>query len=287
MRVLAADLRYIEKRAPPLNRARIAVVGAQGFIGFELMAYFEYAGISARGFDRGATADLGDPTHIMFLAGIADPAQYQLYPKDTLEATRLLWDVLDRYPKTRILYFSSSEVYGDAQVPMHESRLGASQLAGARAVYAEGKRFGEMLVQQHENASIVRPFNNYGPGLKRSDSRAPARFAYAAHDGKPLEVHAGSGTRTYCYVADAIVGYLMALVGPSGTYNIGAELPELTAIELALHFSQDFRLIPAPSWTREFRRIPDLTRARTLGYEPGISIEEGIRRFMEFLDSPT
>ena len=143
---------------------------------------------------------------------------------------------------------------------------------------------------------MARPFNNYGPGLKITDRRVIPDFAQDIMANRDIVMLSdGSPRRTFCYVADAIVGYYKILIkGLSGeAYNIGVETPEISVAELAermirqardlfgysgklvLNVSSDSDyLIDNPS-----RRCPIIEKARKhLGYNPAISLEEGLRR---------
>ena len=115
------------------------------------------------------------------------------------------------------LYFSSSEIYGDPSpefIPTSEDYSGNVNCIGPRACYDESKRIGETLCYNYYKelgvpTKIVRPFNNYGPGLKLSDRRVlPDMFRSALSDNQLVLLSDGSATRTFCYVADALVGYL-------------------------------------------------------------------------------
>ena len=83
---------------------------------------------------------------------------------------------------------------------------------GPRACYDESKRFGETLcynyaTHYHLPITIVRPFNNYGPGMHIQDKRAPADFANSILRNENITLFSnGSPTRTFCYITDAITG---------------------------------------------------------------------------------
>jgi nucleoside-diphosphate-sugar epimerase len=108
-------------------------------------------------------------------------------------------------------------------------------------VYDESKRYGETLcvnfARQYDlPIKIARPFNNYGPGLKITDRRVLPDFARDVLAGRNVVMFSdGSPTRTFCYVADAIVGYYKILVKARNgeSYNIGVEEPEISIAELA------------------------------------------------------
>lgn len=245
--------------------------------------------------------------YILHAAGIASPAHYRAKPLETLEvATTGLRNSLElarANPGCRLVFFSSSEIYGDpteGNVPTPETYRGNVACLGPRACYDESKRLGETLcqiyTQQYQvHTSIIRPFNVYGPGMQHTDYRVLPNFAARIAQGEPLEVYGdGKQTRTYCYVADAIGGFLRVLLqGKAGEpYNIGNPSPEISVnnlvakIERVLAGQQhwvtaDIKPHP-PSYPADEpnRRCPDITKAaRELGYSPRVDLETGLRRF--------
>jgi nucleoside-diphosphate-sugar epimerase len=132
--------------------------------------------------------------------------------------------------------------------------------------------------------------------LKITDRRALPDFVRDVVSGRDIVLLSdGSPRRTFCYVADAVIGYYKALVnGRSGeAYNIGVEAPEISIAELAAHvvrlsaelFGYQGRVVRRQSQDESYlvdnpvRRCPDITKARTeLGYAPSVSIGEGLRR---------
>lgn len=257
-----------------------------------------------------------DADYIIHMASIASPMFYRKYPIETLDAN--IWGLrrlLDYYREKEIkgfLFYSSSELYGDPApeaVPTSEEYNGNVCATGPRACYDESKRFGEtmcMLFAQQYGMPIgvVRPFNNYGPGMKINDKRVPADFAKNIVEQKDITILSnGSPSRTFCYIADAIAGYLKIMLhGKYDYFNIGIESPEITIATLAEIYQQagkeifgyEGKVEYAVSEDKEYltnnpqRRCPDITKARTiLGYQPQISVEEGVRRFLQFIkESP-
>ncbi|MGE4055225.1 MAG: NAD-dependent epimerase/dehydratase family protein, partial [Vicinamibacterales bacterium] len=141
----------------------------------------------------------------------------------------------------------------------------------------------------------VRPFNNYGPGLKISDRRVIPDFARDILAGRDLVLHSdGAPTRTFCYVADAIVGYYKALGRgrPGEAYNIGTERPEVSIWQLAERMAAVGRELfgypgtiarrasadPQYLTDNPQRRCPDIAKARReLAFTPEIDLTEGLR----------
>ncbi len=251
-----------------------------------------------------------EPLHyVIHAAGIASPFYYRAYPLETLEVairgTRNMLELAHRH-QARFTFFSSSEIYGDPDpkhVPMAESYRGNVACQGPRACYDESKRVGETLCYIfHEKNGVatnaIRPFNVFGPGMQETDYRVMPNFASRIKGGKPLNVY-GSGrqTRTFCYVTDAMVGFLLVILKgvPGEAYNIGTPDPEISMLDLVrriekvLGKSVAHNIIEYPdSYPADEpnRRSPEIRKASLqLGYAPAVSLDEGLRRFLAWSDS--
>lgn len=244
---------------------------------------------------------------VLHLAGIASPYYYRKWPLETLEvATVGLKNVIEltKASNARLLFFSSSEIYGDpdpVHVPTKESYHGNVSCLGARACYDESKRLGETLVRIYQThfgvqGMIVRPFNVYGPGMQKLDYRVLPNFAAKILSSEPVNIYGtGRQTRTFCYITDAIRGFLQVLLnGQAGEpYNIGNPHPEVSMFDLvetirrALpELNVQHRLIEHPDTypaDEPQRRCPDITKAQIqVGYEPQVGLEDGLRRFFQW-----
>lgn len=254
--------------------------------------------------------------YIIHMASIASPMFYRKYPIETLDANiwglRGLLDFYKGKPIKGFLFFSSSEIYGDpdaSAVPTQEEYHGDVCCTGPRACYDESKRFGETMCmlfakQYALPIGVVRPFNNYGPGMKINDKRVPADFAKNIVEGKDITIlSSGSPSRTFCYIADAVTGYLKILLhGRYDYFNIGIEEPEITITRLAeiykevgaKVFQYSGNIHYAVSDDKDYltnnpqRRCPNINKARRiLQYNPTIHVEEGVLRFLQFIkESP-
>ena len=258
-------------------------------------------------------AQAGPFEYVIHGASIASPTFYRKHPIETMDANVNGLRYLLEYARQRrdtdrpvrgFLFFSSSEIYGDPEpsaIPTPETYPGRVSSTGPRACYDESKRYGETLCVNFAHTydlpiTMARPFNNYGPGLKLEDRRVPPDFARNVLRGEDIVMLSdGAPTRTFCYVADAIVGYFKILVrGRRGeAYNIGVGGPEISIADLADRFVAAGRELFDYSGTvvrktaddpnyltdNPNRRCPDITKARTaLDYEPQIALDDGLRR---------
>lgn len=237
------------------------------------------------------------PHQIWHLASHASPQAYKLRAIETLQlgtqTTNLLCE-LALVTGAKLLFTSSSEVYGDAtEVPTSEGYRGNVACYGPRAMYDESKRAGEAICQawhqQHGvDARIVRIFNTYGPGQDLHDGRLVPSLMKAALTNEPFYVHGTGGqTRSLCYVADTIAGMLMVMDheyppgAPREPVNIGggAELSVLDLVQEVVSVTgRSIRLITAPPQDEHDpgRRCPDTSRARAMGWTPWVPLREGL-----------
>jgi UDP-glucuronate decarboxylase len=258
-------------------------------------------------------ADMGDFDYIIHAASIASPTYYRRYPIETMDANvdglrRLLDYALARKaagrPLAGFLFYSTSEIYGDPtpeNIPTPETYRGNVSCTGPRACYDESKRYGETLCVNFAAVhglpiTIARPFNNYGPGLKITDRRVLPDFARDVFAGRDIVMLSdGAPTRTFCYIADAIVGYyrIMTRGRPGEAYNIGIESPEISMATLADkvvaiardRFGYRGKVVRKASEEAAYlvdnpnRRCPVIAKARAeLGYDPAIGVEDGLTR---------
>ena len=242
---------------------------------------------------------------VIHMASRASPFEFEHYPIQILKVNTLgLWVALGIAKKhqARILYTSTSEVYGNPEVvPTPESYKGNVNSLGPRGCYDEAKRCGEAYVMAYRkqfglDTRIARIFNTYGPRI-RSDGiygRAIPRFIDQAMNGKPITVFGdGSQSRSFTYLTDQIEGLLRlaAIEEARGcVVNIGND-KETTVLELARKVLEitgsrseiTFRPLPKDD---PLRRKPVITRAREiLDWRPKVSLEEGLARTIEWYKS--
>ncbi len=243
----------------------------------------------------------GDLDAVLHFASPASPRDYLEMPIQTLKVGSLGTHNtlgLARAKDARYLLASTSEVYGDPQVhPQTEAYWGHVNPIGPRGVYDEAKRFAEAMTMAYHrhhglDTRIVRFFNTYGPRMRPRDGRVVSNFVCQALKGEPLTVYGeGEQTRSFGYVSDTIRGVIALLdsnvtepvnIGNPGEFTI-RELADLVLRMTGSSSTIEHRPLPEDDPTQ---RRPDITRATTeLGWEPKVSLEEGLEPTIEWFRS--
>ena len=235
---------------------------------------------------------------VMNLASPASPKDYYALPIETLDVgsigTRNLLELAHRND-AKFFMASTSEVYGDPLVhPQPETYWGHVNSIGERSMYDEAKRFSEALTMAYHRSKgvdvkIVRIFNTYGPRMQVDDGRVVSNFIVQALRGESLTIYGdGNQTRSFCYVADEISGFLALLDSDqTGPINIGNpnEFSMLELAEMIVELTDSpgglvYESLPSDD---PKQRQPDITLAKQhLGWEPTIQLREGLGKTIPY-----
>ena len=199
-----------------------------------------------------------------------------------LEAARL-------NPAARVVFSTTSAVYGEAQRPIHRE----DNLPEPVSPYAISKLTGEYYMALYRAAFGVqtvalRYFNVYGP---RQDPKSPyaaavAIFAERARGNQPITIYGDGGqSRDFVFVEDVVRANLLAAETGDGIYNV-ATGSEITVNELAQRIvaitGSSSSIAHAPERPGDVRNsCGDATRLRSLGWAPQVELEDGLRRTIE------
>lgn len=239
---------------------------------------------------------------VLHLASMASPVDYLNYPIPTLKVGAMGTHKtlgLAMTKGARFLLASTSEVYGDPLVhPQPEDYWGNVNPIGPRGVYDESKRFAEALTMAYHryhgvDTRIARIFNTYGPRMRLDDGRVVPNFICQALRGEPLTVYDdGSRTRSFCYVDDLVEGMVHLFnSGETDPVNLGnpTEMTILDfghrVLELTGSDSPITFITPTDERTADDPKVrcPDVGKARrVLGWEPQVSLEEGLRQTIAY-----
>ena len=241
----------------------------------------------------------GEIDYIFHLASPASPIDFPTKPIQILKVNALGTHKtlgLARAKNATFFLASTSEVYGDPLVhPQPEEYLGNVNPIGVRGVYDEAKRFAESMTMAYRryhgvNTKIVRIFNTYGPRMRLNDGRVVPNFIGQALRGDPITVYGtGQQTRSFCYCEDLIDGFWRLVTSnESGPINIGNPT-ERTMLEFAQQIKtltgSASEIVFEPLLTADDpkQRKPIIEKAqRLLGWEPKVSLEEGLQRTIEY-----
>ena len=271
-----------------MDRKRILITGAAGFLGSHLCDRAIQDGYHVLAMDNLITGDLKNIDHlfkleqfefyhhditkfihipgkldyILHFASPASPIDYLKIPIQTLKVgahgTHNCLG-LAKAKAARILVASTSEVYGDPLVhPQTEEYWGNVNPVGPRGVYDEAKRFMESITMAYNRfhgveTRIIRIFNTYGPRMRLNDGRALPAFIGQALRGEDLTVFGdGSQTRSFCYVADLVDGIYRLLMSD---YDMPVNIGNPSEISL-LDFAQEIIKLTGTSQKIIYKPLP-------------------------------
>lgn len=218
---------------------------------------------------------------------ILDPL---LYVRNNVDATVILLEAMRRHRVSKCLLASSSSVYGNnPKVPFAE----ADNVDHPISPYAATKKACEELAFTYHhlyglNVFCLRFFTVYGP--RQRPEMAIHKFTREIDEGKPVTLFGdGSSSRDYTFISDIVSGIMAAVERVSGyeIINLGGSstislLELLRTIERAM--GKDARIVWRESQQGDVERTwADVTKAKTLlGFEPTVSVETGVRRFVDW-----
>lgn len=238
-------------------------------------------------------------------ASPADPESFRSHPVETMMANIIglkgLLDLAMKKKSHRLLYVSSSEVYGkkNSEEPYKESDYGYVDILNPRACYPSAKRASETLCaayRQEYNVDyvIARPGHIYGPSISDTDSRASAQFTRKAAKGEDIVLKsAGMQMRSYCYTLDCASAILTVLVsGESGeAYNISDPNSICSIREIAKVFAQTSgnKVVfenPSDEEKQSYNLMDnsslDSSKLLNLGWNPFSNLQECVRRTVKY-----
>lgn len=242
---------------------------------------------------------------IIHAAGYAAPSSFLEDPIKTIDVNyigikSILESAVKTSPHARILYLSSSEIYGSPasdNLPTPEEYEGLSSVTNNRACYIESKRLSEVLCLSYAQkynlvVRIARPALSYGPGLGFNDGRVISQFIKKAHLNKIINmIDNGVDLRSFCYMSDVLRQLLNILLFSKDTiYNVGSQEEEVTIKELASiigdlmkaevvsGLGKNSNVIGAPS-----RVCLDMRKLENeFGFKPQVSLKDGLERTIKW-----
>ena len=230
--------------------------------------------------------------HLAALAGVRPSLERPaVYADVNVHGTSVVLEAAAKHGNPRVVFASSSSVYGEREDgPFRET----DPVERPISPYAATKRAGELVAHTFHHAhglsvTCARIFTAYGP--RQRPDLAIRKFAERMLEGKPIPVFGdGHSLRDFTYVDDLVDGLVKAIDRDLGfailNFGAGRKVAVLEVIELlekTLKVSAEIEWLPAQ--TGDVRRTwADTDAARkSLGFDPQVSLEEGLTRFADWL----
>ena len=235
---------------------------------------------------------------ILHSAGYGSPATFLQEPIKTIDINYIglksvLESALKTNPAAKILYLSSSEIYGSPTVfPTPETYPGNSPTTSNRACYVESKRLSEVLALSYVSqygtyVKIARPALSYGPGMPFEDKRVISQFIQKAYTEKEIRmIDDGRDLRCFCYMSDVLRQLVNILLYSKDTiYNVGSSQEEVSIKELADMIGEimGVEVIGGPGKTDAVAAAPsrvclDMSKSENeFGFTPIVKMKDGLK----------
>lgn len=228
--------------------------------------------------------------HYAAVVGVQRTLDHPVMVLNDIQGIKNVLDLSKNTGVKRIFYASSSEVYGEpTTLPQNEHTTPLN----SRLPYAVVKNIGEAFCKSYKDEydldyTIYRFFNTYGP--KQSTDFVMSRFIRMALKGQDITVYGdGSQTRTFCYVDDNIMATTNAYyknLCVNDIVNVGSDI-ELPVVELAEKIititgsKSKIKHLPPLAEGDMKRRVPDISKMKTLMDREIMPLEEGIKKVIE------
>lgn len=252
--------------------------------------------------------DLNSYDFVFHLASKASPKNYQTNKIDTIESNLIgiknILDILKLSNKSKLLYLSSSEVYGDnitSSEPIDELTFFGIDPLSPRAAYAESKRISETYIKSFSdenfvNFNIIRPFHTFGPYIDLQDGRVFSDFINSIINESKIYINSdGTAKRSFCYISDAVYAYLLvALNGKFGhAYNVGNPQNYVSILDLATELKDKINdrsieivlkknIVTKIQNSKVINSNPSVKKIEDLGWKSNVNLIEGFRRTINF-----
>jgi dTDP-glucose 4,6-dehydratase len=222
----------------------------------------------------------GDLDYVLHFASYPSPKDYMAKPIETLKADSLGTLEMLQLAKIKdaVFVLASTGHFDLERDPTNE-----------RTLYNEGKRFGEaatMAVHRCEQVStrIVRMFNSYGPGMRIDDGRIVPTFIVRALRNEEIQVFGGMQPISLTYVDDMVAGIEAVMLSEfSAPVELGQphRADVLAVADMIVELARSKSKIKIITAKTKEERFPDLMLAGQLGWEPKVSLREGLARTIE------
>ncbi len=228
--------------------------------------------------------------HYAAVVGVQRTLDHPVMVLNDIQGIKNILDLSKNTGVKRVFFASSSEVYGEpTTLPQNE----LTTPLNSRLPYAVVKNVGEAFCKSYKEEydldfTIFRFFNTYGP--KQSTDFVMSRFIRMALKGQDITVYGdGSQTRTFCHIDDNIMATTNAFYKNkfvNDIVNVGSDI-ELSIVDLATKIIEitgsksKIKHLPPLAEGDMKRRVPDISKMKTLMDRDITPLEEGIKKVVE------
>ena len=232
--------------------------------------------------------------HYSAVVGVKRTLENPILVLNDIEGIKNILNLSKNSGVKRVFYSSSSEVYGEPfEIPQNEKTTPLN----SRLPYAIVKNVGEAFFKSYFQEygleyTIFRFFNTYGPN--QSEDFVIPRFLKAALKDEPIPLFGdGLQTRSFCYVDDNVETCIKAMLSYeciNDVLNVGSD-KEMTILDLASQIIQitdsksSIIHLPALEEGDMTRRCPDTTKMKKILRRELISLDEGIKKLIDFYEN--
>ncbi|MDO9324539.1 MAG: GDP-mannose 4,6-dehydratase [Methanoregula sp.] len=228
--------------------------------------------------------------HLAAQAGVRASwgSDFTIYIKNNIEATQNLLEWYKDQNLKKFVYSSSSSVYGDVCLPMHEdmrlqpvSPYGVTKLAAEHLCYLYWKNFGLPAVS-------LRYFTVYGP--RQRPDMAINKFVTAILNEKPITLYGdGNQTRDFTFVSDIVDANILAAIAgkPGSVFNIGGG-SRITVNDLITELEKNCGKLAKIQFVEQQKgdvkdTLADIRKTETeLEWKPRVLIQDGARKYVQW-----
>lgn len=244
----------------------------------------------------------GEVDYVIYGASISSTRLFISNPVEVITANtvglnNMLLYLCDKSVKS-ILFLSSGAVYGE--VPQSTKMLKEGDyfpldFTNIANCYAQSKRLGEMMMFSYcaeygLPCKCVRISHTYGPGIDLNDGHVYSDFARAILNHQNILINSdGTAVRPFCYIADAVIAFLMILDRGKGgeSYNMANNYSVFSVYDLAMLLAAELtdnqvkvERMQEPK-CKPKKTLVDTSKLEKLGWQPQIGVVEGFRRTIE------